>query len=338
MFNRFKVLLTALIHKYGNFQTILYLWKNHFLALVATIGICAAVIFAYTSGRNAPTSSRQLMLPASSPFEHCIAGTGVVEANTRNISIGSFTAGIVSAVHVQEGQQVQKGFPLFSLDNRTALADINLRKREIEAAESNLELTKVTLSESRDHLSRADKMKPGLSVSFEDHQKRRFAVQKLNAQTKLQESELEQAKAHLELAMINLSKLTIKAPIEGMILKVGTRLGEKISDTSTNSQGLILMGNHIPLHLRVQIDENDGWRFDSGSKASAYLKSNSNISFPLTFIRLEPYAQQKQQISGESTELIDTRIIECVYKMPDDTKNIYIGQQLDVFIEAKQEP
>jgi HlyD family secretion protein len=138
--------------------------------------------------------------------------------------------------------------------------------------------------------------------------------------------------------MINLSKLTIKAPIDGMILKVGIRLGEKISDTSTNSQALILMGNHIPLHLRVQIDENDGWRFDSGSKASAYLKSNSKISFPLTFVRLEPYAQQKQQISGESTELIDTRIIECVYKMPDETQGIYIGQQLDVFIEAKQEP
>jgi HlyD family secretion protein len=178
MFNRFKVLLTLFIQKYGNFQTLLYLWKNHLLALIAIIGICAAVIFAYSSGRNTPSSSRQLMLPASSPFEHCIAGTGVVEANTRNISIGSFTTGIVSAVHVEEGQQVKKDFPLFSLDNRTALGDINLRKKEIESAESNLELTKINLSENMDHLSRADKMKPGLSVSFEDHQKRRFAVQK----------------------------------------------------------------------------------------------------------------------------------------------------------------
>ena len=58
------------------------------------------------------------------------------------------------------------------------------------------------------------------------------------------------------------------------------------------------MGNHIPLYLRVQIDENDGWRFLNGSKAYAYLKSNKDISFPLKFIHIEPYAQQKKTAWG----------------------------------------
>ncbi|MBX9805846.1 MAG: biotin/lipoyl-binding protein [Alphaproteobacteria bacterium] len=276
--------------------------------------------------------------PASAPYLHNISGTGFVEANTRNISIGSFSSGIVSEVYVSEGQVVKKGTPLFSLDNSIALADINLKKSQVDAAKSNLEMTLVMLRENEDHLKRAEKMKSGLSISSEEHQKRRFAVEKLVAQAKLQESELAQSRAQLDLAMINFDQLTVKAPLEGIILKVGILLGEKISESSPSRNNLILMGNHTPLHLRVQIDENDGWRFDAQSNATAYLKSNSDINFPLKFVRLEPYAQQKQQISGESTELIDTRIIECVYAMPNNVKDIFIGQQLDIFIEAKQEP
>ena len=47
---------------------------------------------------------------------------------------------------------------------------------------------------------------------------------------------------------------------------------------------------------------------------------------------------RKKQLGGESSELVDTRIIECVYEIEGRPKNIYIGQQMDVFIEADAGP
>jgi HlyD family secretion protein len=337
MLDRIKNLIVHLTQQYINRGTIQYLWKNQLLVLIAIIGFCAAILFSFTKGQNASLPAHQETFPPSSPFKYNISGTGYVEANTRNISIGSFTSGIVSEVYAKEGQTVKKGDPLFCLDNRAALAEVALREKELEAAQSNWDVAKVNLLESQDLLSRGEKLKLGLVISTEEIQKRKFAVQKLEAQTKLQESKIEQAKAYLNLATIVLDKLTVKAPIDGLIMKVGIRLGERITEAVTSPQGLILMGNTNPLHIRVQIDENDAWRFDAQSKAFAYLKSNRNIRFALKLVRVEPYAQQKQQLSGESTELIDTRIIECVYQMPDDSKGIYIGQQMDVFIEARQE-
>jgi HlyD family secretion protein len=315
-----------------------YLWKNHLLAIIAGIGFCGAVLFSLTKGQNTSTPSAQDKFPASSPFTHNISGTGYVEANTGNISIGSFTSGVVAEVFAKEGEIVKKGAPLFSLDNRSALADVFLREKELDAARSNYDVARVNLVESQDQLTRGEKLKSGLVISFEDLQKRRFAVQKLQAQTKLQGSEIEQKKAQLNLTKITLDKLTVRAPIEGLIMKVGIHPGERITETVTKPQGLIFMGNITPLNIRVQIDENDAWRFNSTLKAVAYLKGNRHVGFPLKLVHVEPYAQQKQQLSGESTELIDTRIIECVYQMPGDTKDIYVGQQLDIFIEAEVSP
>ena len=62
-------------------------------------------------------------------------------------------------------------------------------------------------------------------------------MQKLTAQVKLQESELEQAKAQLDLAIIALDKLTVGAPVEGLIMKVGVRAGESVNDSVKNSPG-----------------------------------------------------------------------------------------------------
>lgn len=183
-------------------RTIQYLWKNQLLTVIAGIGFCAAVLFSFTKGKNASLTSHQETLPPSSPFEYNISGTGYVEANTRNISIGSFTSGIVSEVYAKEGQTVKKGDPLFCLDNRTAIAEVALREKELEAAKSSWDVAQVNLLESQDLLIRGEKLKLGLVISSEELQKRRFALQKLKAQVKLQESKIEQAKAQLNLATI----------------------------------------------------------------------------------------------------------------------------------------
>lgn len=124
-----------------------------------------------------------------------------------------------------------------------------------------MDVAKVNLLESQDLLSRGEKLKLGLVISTEEIQKRKFAVQKLEAQTKLQESKIEQAKAYLNLATIVLDKLTVKAPILWSDYEGWYSIRERITEAVTSPQGLILMGNTNPLHIRVQIDENDAWRF-----------------------------------------------------------------------------
>jgi hypothetical protein len=71
-----------------------------------------------------------------------------------------------------------------------------------------------------------------------------------------------------------------------------------------------------------------------GMPARAFLRGNSAISFDLSFAYIEPYVLPKTELSGASTERVDTRVLQVVYSVIKGDLPIYAGQQLDVYIET----
>lgn len=277
------------------------------LLLLGVGGLLGAILFSFIFGTKPDIPHNELALPPSSPYVDNVSGIGIVEANSKNIQVGAFLSGIVDKVFVMEGAIVKKGDPLFTLDTRAAEAEVQLRK--------------VKLAMAQDQFDRVQGMKSGMAISTEDKANRGFA--------------LAEAKAALRVAQVVLDKSTVYAPISGLIMKVYIKEGERVSEQS-HTAGVLLMGNNNPLFVRVQIDENDMWRFKANTPATAFLKSHKEHKYPLKFVRTEPYALPKSQLSGDLNERVDTRIVEVLYQIEGDTSDLYIGQQLDVFIETAQ--
>src|SRR5687768_466279 len=80
--------------------------------------------------------------PARSPYGSAVVGSGLVEARTENISIGSPLPGVVTKVHVQVGQQVKPTDPLFELDDRALKAEEAHRLASLKIAEVQLQRLK----------------------------------------------------------------------------------------------------------------------------------------------------------------------------------------------------
>jgi hypothetical protein len=97
----------------------------------------------------------------------------------------------------------------------------------------------------------------------------------------------------------------------------------------------MILGDTRELHVRVDIDENDSWRFLPGAPAKGFIKGNSSLNTELRFVRVEPYIIPKRSLTGGTTERVDTRVLQVLYAFTPDGLDAYIGQQLDVFIEAK---
>ena len=94
------------------------------------------------------------------------------------------------------------------------------------------------------------------------------------------------------------------------------------------------MGNLHPLHVRVDIDEHDAPRFRPGAAARASLRGTPEVSYPLQFVRVEPYVVPKKSLTGDNTERVDTRVLQVIYDLDVKDRPIYVGQQMDVFIDA----
>ncbi len=155
----------------------------------------------------------------------------------------------------------------------------------------------------------------------------------LLAQRKEAEAKLGQAKATLEQARVDLDKTAVKAPIDGAILKVNVRLGE-YAQAGGPTDPLMTMGSVDPLHVRVDIDETETWRVRPGRSALARLRGNPAISVPLSFVRFEPYVLPKRSLTGDTTERVDTRVLQAIYEFAPSEFPAFVGQQVDVFIAA----
>ena len=97
---------------------------------------------------------------------------------------------------------------------------------------------------------------------------------------------------------------------------------------------LIRLGSLNPMHIRIDIDENDAWRFQHGAQAIAFVRGNPQIRIPLQFVRVEPYVRPKVSLTGQPVERVDTRVLQVIYRIEQEGLPLFVGQQMDVFIDA----
>jgi len=292
--------------------------RKYLLPILALAGIILGIVVA-VNGAKKVVPAAPVSPPAQSPYKVFVVGAGIIEASTENIAIGTTVGGVVAQIYVQIGSKVKVGDPLFTLDNRTLRAEIALRESAIKVVEAQL-------ADAKDELAFNENISDKAAVSAEDTNKRRNTV-------RIVEHQLAQAQAQLASSNTELEKLTVRAPVEGQVLQLKVHLGE-FAPAGTLVQPLILLGSVEPLHVRADVDEDDAWRIRSGAVATGCLRGNKDISTPLTFVRFEPYVIPKTSLTGDSTERVDTRVLQVIFSFTRGDLPLFVGQQMDVFIDA----
>ena len=239
------------------------MFRKYLLPVFAVAGFLFALWMVLQGGKPVP-SSTPIAQPPQQPYESKISGAGILEAGTRNISIGTPVAGIVAQIHVSVSQHVQAGDPLFVLDDRreqallmvreAALieAHANLkrlqeapRKEEIPSAMARVKEAEANLRDLRFQLKTAEILTDRRVLGPEEQERRRFAVEAGKARLERARADLNllragawtldievarameaKAEAELEAQRMEIERLTIQAPVEGDILQVNIRPGE----------------------------------------------------------------------------------------------------------------
>jgi RND family efflux transporter MFP subunit len=294
---------------------------NRFLLLpfLAIIGIIFVIRTVIVGSVPQPVAA-PLIAPPQSPFPRFVAGSGIIEASSENIAIASPLAGVIKGVFVKAGDRVEQGQPLFALDDRDILAEIAVRRAQIAKA-------KALLDDAQTQASIYKGVNDARAIMRGELLKRESAVS-------VAQAGLSEAEALLTAAQTTLERMTIRSPIAGEVLQSKARVGE-FAPAQVLTSPLMILGSVSPLAVRVDIDENDAWRVSSGGQASANLRGNSAISFPLTFVRFEPFVVPKRSLTGESFERVDTRVLQAIYSFERGSLPVYVGQLVDVYIESK---
>jgi multidrug efflux pump subunit AcrA (membrane-fusion protein) len=311
--------------------------------------------------------------PARNPYADALAAAGIVEAQTENISVGSATPGVVVEVLVKVGDDVPPGAPLFRLDDRQLRGEFVIKQAAVAQARSELvrleaeprkekipllaatvDEARATVIRERDALRRAEETFARKVSTEQDLVERREGLAAAEAMLARATADLDLLKAgswqydrdvataalsraEAEVAKINveLERLVVRALVAGRVLQVNVRPGEFVG--TPPNQPLVILGNIDRLHVRVDIDEYDIPRFRQGASGIAVPRGSLQEEYPLEFVRVEPFVVPKKSLTGETTERVDTRVLQVIYKFdPAGRPPLFVGQQVEVFIKVAE--
>src|SRR5690348_1259377 len=121
---------------------------NYLLPLLAVVMLVFALI-QVVKAQQTPPKPPPPVEPARTPFGSTVAGAGIVEARSQNISVGTPLPGQVLEVYGPKkdgmqpwdalvGEHVRKGQPLFRVDDRQLKAQLAYARATLEAAKAQL--------------------------------------------------------------------------------------------------------------------------------------------------------------------------------------------------------
>lgn len=313
-------------------------------------------------------------LPPQSDFRSGVVGVGVVEPHGEAISVGAPVSGVLVEVYHDSsdvGKVLAEGEKLARIDDRQlrnqllvhkanlASAEASLAKmkalpriEELPVSEAKVKAAQTAVDLARNRYDRAKGLEERKAMSAEEVSDRRFALE--SAIHLLRQAEAEDAllragawapdvaiaeaqvsvmKSNIESIEREIDRCVVSLPKDSTLLQVNVRKGEFVSGAS--SEAMFVVGDLTHWRLRVDIDERLIPRFSDSAEAYAMMRGENSRRISLKFLRLEPMVVPKKSLSGSPTERVDTRVMQAIYEIENAPENVRVGQQLDVFIGAK---
>ena len=347
---------------------------NGRVVLLAGLAAMGLGLTLYTVRKQAapPPSAAPTGEPTRSPFGSRVAGSGLVEPVTEIINVGTPIAGVVESVSVHEGDQVKQGQALFVIDQRmlssqlrSAQARLEVATRKLEqlkarprkedllTAEAVVEQRQAAVRDAQQRLDRLNQIADPTAISPNERPTREYEL--ANAKARLKEAEadlaevrigaypedlavaaadMQVAEAEVKSLQTDVERSVVRSPIDATILRVTARPGQFANASTGTGDGLVTLGQLTPLHIRVDVDELDAWRFDPKGRAVAVLRGGHRVEYPIEYVRTVPVVIPKRTLTGDNAERIDTRVLQLIYRFVDKDPGVLPGQVLDVYVET----
>lgn len=249
-------------------------------------------------------------------------------------------------------------------------AELEAARAAVRSAEAAVRTAEANLADRRNLLRVAESVRDPRAIAAEEVDNRRFAVAEAEgrleeARARVTEAEAavlgararlellvqpetgeagpdvraalerrSRAAAELALASTELELLTVRSTLAARVIQLNVRPGE-FAPARELSEGLVVLARPGRTHIRAQIDEVDIPRFNPSARAWASPRGDAERRIPVKVAYVEPLVVPKRNLSGRTSELVDTRVLEVVFEVIDaEGDDLIFGQQIDLYIEA----
>lgn len=317
-------------------------WRITIIGMVLSLVVGMGGSFAWTARKNRISEVESTFVSVRPSYVSAL-GTIAPQGKIRHVAAPSSFSRI-GRLLVEEGDRVTRGQVLaHSDDHKIRISEYEQAESQVCIAQSKLDkllagpdphevnaLAALLSSaiESREQrkreLERATTLAKSNSVSQEELEDARlrftlsnFSIRELEAKKELLQSvreedvrvlqaELQAAISRVSGAKQNLAISEIVSPIDGIVLRVHVREGERPGEL-----GILELGDTRQMQVIAEVYEADAVRLRVGSSATIRLKSNSQ-KLHGTVTRVLPVVGRKSVMDNDPVSDTDARVVEAV--------------------------
>jgi HlyD family secretion protein len=230
-------------------------------ALFAALAVAAllAARLAGTGAKKAEGSSWKTARAQRGDLVVTVSATGNL-APVDSIDVGTEVSGTVKAVEVQANDRVKAGQVLVRIDTERLEAQIKKAEAQLGSAKAKLAQVHATVTEcekASKRLARASELSAGRAVSQQDLDAAEAALARAKADEEAAKATVDEAEATLAADRTDLSKATIRAPRDGIVLTRSIEPGQTVAASLSTPVLMTMAGGLSRMELRVSVDEAD---------------------------------------------------------------------------------
>ncbi len=207
-----------------------------------------------------------------------------LEMSLRNeVEVGSELSGTVETVLVDYNDRVKKGQVLARLDLAKLQDQIAKAKAALASAEAKVLQTAATVKEARANLGRlrqVAKLSGGKVPSPAELETAEATLDRAVADEAGARATVEENRAALRSNETDLTKASIRSPIDGVVLKRSVESGQTVAASLQAPVLFTLAENLAQMELQVDVDEADVGQVHAGQAATFTVDAYPNRQFP----------------------------------------------------------
>ncbi|MCQ8105592.1 efflux RND transporter periplasmic adaptor subunit [Methylomonas sp. SURF-2] len=268
-------------------------------------------------------------------------GPGEVRSTVSNTRVGTVkacrraylapaTGGQVAALHVKEGDKVQRGQLLLEVWNQDLKAQVGLQKAQIKASKASAEQACQLAGGAEREAARMKRLqgsKQIVSVEQVDKSVTGGKSQRAACQAALEAVEV--AEAQVAVAEAAVRRTLVLAPFDGTVAEVNAELGEFVTPSPPGIPTLppIDLLDVSCLTVSAPIDEVDAAALETGMRACVTLDAFPDKRCSGVVTRIAPYVLEKEK-QARTVE------VEVTLKEPRDLAELLPGYSADIEVQV----
>ncbi len=185
-----------------------------------------------------------------------VTAAGHMQAR-ETVKVSSNVTGDLLSLSVKEGDRVVRGQVLGQIDKRLYETQVTQFRGAVASARASIAQIQVAVEQDRRDLGRVQKLVDDRLASVSDLDKASTQLKMDEGRLAAQKELVAQNVGQLETALYNLSRATLTAPIDGTILELSHKVGERIRGSDFSEDVVMLMGGLADMEVKAEVGEHE---------------------------------------------------------------------------------